>query len=176
MTTNENNVSQVSSDPLESKLLPVELERSRKNDSDTRRAEMIDTITDRIAKLPERIDIFRSCTVGGELHPDKLADALQAHIPANWGDIVRDDVAKTPNEQLAVVALRVVRSLLTEKTNAIMDDRGLVESEKTRSVKKALKQTATEWATSKRLPIKVASATKATRRDHILAMLDELGD
>ena len=135
-------------------------------DSDDR-AEMIVKIREVVAGM-DYIALLSSCSIGGAIHPGKLADALQSHLPKKWEMALRDDVDKTPEEQLATIVAGVPRGLVTTVSNTYVSDYGLTKEEQTRSLKKAIRAKAIEEV-EKKVPLKVAKARQANYQDRLIA-------
>lgn len=159
-------------DTLAEKLLPSEIQDATAIQRAEDRQRMSDAIVKTITDMGQAgVVLLRESSVGGELHPNKLAKALEGYIPANWQSvIVRDDVPKTANEQLAAIAVRASRNAMVEYSRSLIVERGLTEQEQTRAVKKAIRNTAYNEVSAS-LPLKVATANKAERRDSVLAFL-----
>jgi hypothetical protein len=162
-------------DPVAEKLGPERTREVNRYESDERRTAMIDTITKTIADMGSNAKtLFKECAIGDELHPDKLAIALQKHLPSNWTIVLDPESSKTPNEQLAAIAVRIPRAYVSVQASIIAEEIGLSKDEQTRAIRKVIKQEAMNGV-SKQVPLRVAKATKATRRDAILAALESMG-
>lgn len=137
---------------------------------DEERASMVDKIRKAVANIPNSVDVLKGCAIGDAFHPEKLAKAIESHLPANWEKALRDDVDKTPHEQLAGIVVGVGRGIVTAQSQELLGSYGLTKDEQTRSIKKAVRSKVAEQVATK-IPLKVAKATQATYKDRLLEMM-----
>ena len=137
---------------------------------DEERANMVDKIRKAVASIPNSVDVLKGCAIGDAFHPEKLAKAIESHLPANWEKALRDDVDKTPHEQLAGIVVGVGRGIVTAQAQELLGSYGLTKDEQTRSIKKAVRSKVAEQVATK-IPLKVAKATQATYKDRLLEMM-----
>ena len=134
------------------------------------RVSMVERIRDAVTSIVDYHKLLRECAVEGAFHPGKLASALQPHLPANWEEALRDDVDKTPEEQLATIVVGIPRAIVGAEARRLTDEYGLTKEEETRAIKKAIRSKAM-GEIGKKIPLKVAKASQANYRDRILAGL-----
>lgn len=148
--------------------LPPDVRRETIEAQDSEeRASMIEKIRESVTSIPNYVNVLRECAIGDAFHPEKLAKAVESHLPANWEKALRDDVDKTPHEQLAGIVVGVGRGIVTEESRRLIDEYGLTKDEQTRAIKKAIRSKAMVEV-SRVVPLKVAKAKQATYRDRLL--------
>lgn len=153
------------------KNVPQEI-RDKTNEIETadHRVEMVAKIKLAVSRIPNYINVLADCAVGDAFHPGKLADALRDHIPSNWETALRDDVDKSPQEQLAGIVAGFTRTMVTTQANELAREYGLSKDDQTRALKKAIRSKAMDTV-SRVVPVRVAKASTAEYQDNILAGL-----
>lgn len=155
-----------------SKMTPDQRVRYSQLEQANRIARTTDALQQVIARLDDEQGILHKCSTSiGTLDPRKLFAAVLPQLPDGWQTAIDSTSEKTVEEQVAAIAMGIVREAVSQQSIRLMNDSGIHPDEQDRYVKKVYKETAASQLQGA-IPLKVEKAAKAERMTRIDGILE----